>query len=466
MASRPATTVLLLTRSAIVRADFGRGAQPKSLGLWTQPRPEVSDLPTLVEVALGLGPAPGKNVWILTTDVWTQALVLTGGQGLNNRLGDEELAAALNFEAESLSGQSAFESVAAFRRLPRGAGYWVTQVRSADLAQIDEAVCRVGGRLAGIGHPAGLPRALASAGRADAPWERVELWPDAVIGLHGDGQGNLHVHVQNTDPSIGRWQNEWNAWRESRGSALRHEILAGPGVVAPLDSAATVIRLDDEAALLSWSTAWVHEARATPAAPMVRPQRRPMSSGQRTLAALALGVLVALGCIGHFQWMDRGVMEMQEKTKQALAPGTKLEEYRKEAKTLEAKIAELKTEQGKLEYGLRALTLQRQRLADFLTQLSAQQTEDLVVEKIDLNVGEPSLHGLCLRPDQADQFATGLGQALSDSGWEVHAATKKARGVAADGGPWTFEIHFRRAGASAAESPGMAQFPGKRDRSK
>ena len=56
------------------RTDLSRGPRVSLQGVWKQPRPDLPDVASLVEAALHLGPRPARKVYVLTTDLWTQAL--------------------------------------------------------------------------------------------------------------------------------------------------------------------------------------------------------------------------------------------------------------------------------------------------------------------------------------------------------------------------------------------------------
>src|SRR6266436_3172625 len=109
MSKSAAITILLITREGLVRGDLSGGPQVTLQGVWKQPRPDVPDLAALVEAALHLGPRPARKVLVLTSDLWTQTLELPLHKSADVNAGD--LARALNFEAETLSGLSAFEAV-------------------------------------------------------------------------------------------------------------------------------------------------------------------------------------------------------------------------------------------------------------------------------------------------------------------------------------------------------------------
>src|SRR5262245_30083863 len=130
--ARPTTTLVYVSRRVVARADF-HGVSPD--GLWVRPRPEAPDLPSAVELALTLGPAVGRRVWVLAADLWTQTLGLPMGKVAG--MGGPELAAALNFEAETHSGVSALEASAGIATQPpltgrREAQFWITQVTNTD----------------------------------------------------------------------------------------------------------------------------------------------------------------------------------------------------------------------------------------------------------------------------------------------------------------------------------------------
>ena len=80
MARRAATTIVLVTRQDLVRADFASGPNPALLELVVQPRPDLPDLAALVETALVLGPKAARQVWVLSSDLWTQTLALPAGR--------------------------------------------------------------------------------------------------------------------------------------------------------------------------------------------------------------------------------------------------------------------------------------------------------------------------------------------------------------------------------------------------
>ena len=124
--------------------------------------PAVDDFPSLVEAALRLSKRRPGRVWVLATEVWTQTLPLAAESVAG--LGPAELARALGFEAEPFSGINGLEAASACVELPGKKGqrtFWLAVLPTGQLDQVDYVVRARGGRLAGVGHPGGLPRRMA-----------------------------------------------------------------------------------------------------------------------------------------------------------------------------------------------------------------------------------------------------------------------------------------------------------------
>jgi len=449
--SRNATTIILLTRNELVRADFSRGGREVS-GLWRQPRPDLPDLTSVVETALLQAPGVGRRVWVLSTDLWTQTLSLPGLKMAG--LTAEQKASALNFEAEGMSGHPAFDSVVGYTTQPaegQEAGFWLVQTPAAPLAQIDDAVQRAGGRLAGVAHPAGLPMPLG--GKSVTTWQRVELWPDALVCLGGNGDGRAEVQVFNFDPQGGRWQGQVDQWRAAHGTPDRFEMLVSADVnfTAPRDDV-PVAQLSDDTALRRWLSAWASRLEEkTVRVPYVKPPPRPLSLAQRKAIAYVLMAIVGILCAGHyFLWLQPRLAAKQADLQAAQKPRKDLDEMQKKTKEMEARRLDI---QKQLD-GYRALATQRHRHAKLLAILGEQRPNDLVIQKIDVAGGELTIHGACLKETMADELAHALVKQSQDLRWEIGQSNKQALRRRADGGPWTFDLTLKELGTeSAATTP-------------
>jgi hypothetical protein len=383
---------------------------------------------------------------VLTTDLWTQTLEIPLQKTVGASAAD--LAAALNFEAEALSGVSAFEGAVGQVPLDRHDGqqrFWIVQARTADLQLIDDLVRKSGSRFMGLAHPGGLPRALSNELEATVAWQRVELWPDAVVALSGVGPGPVSVQVFNTDPPLGRWRRDVTQWEGGRDAVDSREILVGPGVVYADDEAETarVTRLDEGVQQNVWLLA-VRDRLALkhPGWPLVRPAPLPLSAGTRRAVSLGLALLVAAMCYGVQTWMTRAIAAANAERAVLDQPRARLAELQKQTKEAEGKRDAAVKEAADLQRAAVRLAGQRDRLVHLLVCLAEQRTEHLLVQKIDTDSGEPHIYGVCLEPELADQFARQLAEKLGAE-WEVLTPKKQAKKFVASGAPWAFEIPLK-----------------------
>ena len=207
MSKKPDLTILLISSTRIVRGDIRIGS-PAEVELWQQPRPAVSELEILVDAAMRLGPKPGRVTWILSSDIWTHIMNLpvASSSGANR----DQLQKALSFEAETLSGINAFDSIVGLN--PLGAKgvenqFWVIQVLASQRNALEKVVKSFGSRFGGICHPGGLPRVLAEVNRVPKSWQRIEVWAGGIFCIHNDIEKGITVmDVMNVDLRDNRWQ--------------------------------------------------------------------------------------------------------------------------------------------------------------------------------------------------------------------------------------------------------------------
>ena len=323
--------------------------------------------------------------------------------------------------------------------------WWIVQARATDRDAIEDVVRRAGSRLAGITHPGGLPRPVTAEQGSPKPWMRAELWADTVICVQGQAKDNAAVQVFNSAPQLGQWQAEWERRRKIAVAGTGEEVLVDVAVAAPATSdGQAVVRLDDENGLRAWLTAWAAVlAGKTPAVPLVKPPRRPMSVGQRRGLAVAFGLIAAIACASHYMLLDASIKNTQEHLRAANGPGQKLGAMQKQYKDFQAKSEQSKTQKEKLDWQIARFDSQRQRLARLFACFCEHCPEDLFVEKIENHGGEPCVFGMCWEPELADQLANKLSQVLPECGWKVETPKKTTQALVPGGGPCKFEIQFR-----------------------
>ncbi len=457
--ARPTTTLLLITRDRLCRADFvvGRGARLTSFH--ARPRPiEIDSLVSAVD-SLVVSSKLGKRVWVLTSDLWTQTLQMSHGR--TSGISESELAGALAFEAEAMSGVSAFESAVGFRKVAGEAGqqtYWVTQGTQGDVGQIEQIVDRHGGALQGLLHPAGLPlhvaRESGEAKRGGA-WRRVELWPDAVVCASADAGGNggagsfADVRVINADPSSTQWELEVDEWRQGLSLEGHGSVLLGCDLVAQTPAAETVLDLRQDEDASSWLTAWAEHLAGTPTVPTIAPPPKQLTTQSRVVIAACLAAACLVGCMALQMTMIRTNDDLDKRLAALKAPADQIKADKKQTDAARKKARELKTQADALQDKLRAFDdavgTQRTRHAALLEALAAHRPGDLVVDQIEDQQGAVRMTGSCLTPELANQLAEALQAGLADKGWTVTPAAKRANLTASNGGPWSFELTLRPA---------------------
>lgn len=458
MPKRPPYTLLLITPHRLARADMGRGAPPFPLGLHQQPCPLIDDLPTLVETALRQGGPPGRRVWVLSSMVWTQTLQVSAGTTAGVK--PAELQQALRYEAEALSGMNAMDTALGYlpvAAMDSGQSFWITQMLASVREQVAVIIRQAGGTLAGVCHPGGLPQPLADNLPADAPWQRIELWSDTIVGIHTHVPGATQHLILNTPPQRDRWQASIAPWRDRCGSVAHRELLLGAEPFYVPDMAPQ-FTLENEAHLLTWFTAWAHcLVSRQPAVPVVPPPTRQMARQRQVFMAAALGVITLGACVAHFTWLGRQRQERSAALQRLQEPAKALSASQKQATELEKDVTTLRERVQGLQRDVQRLAddlpRQRQRFGRLLELLATQQLDDLLVQAIDQQEGHVVVRGIALQPHLAAQFASALTPALQEYGWRVQPPTQQTATAAESGSPWTFTLLLTEFDSATAPPP-------------
>jgi hypothetical protein len=442
-------TVLLITRDLLVRADFRlRARQPRMTGFWQQRRPAVEDFPALVEAALRLGPKRVARVWVLSSEIWTQILELPSETV--SGMASEEMDRALAFEAEPLSGIGAFDSRVSHVELSAAGGgrrFWLCQVLNGHLEQVQYLIEQSGGRLAGMGHPGGLPRPIDGPAAAEN-WRRIEFWPDAVLWLQAESSRPLDVQVLNADPRSDRWRTEWNSRLDARAERAHAETLRGtawaPGAAADGDR---IVDLHDALQLEAWLAAWAaHLSQERVEIPLVVPRRRPLGAGKLRAAAAVVTLLAAAICVGHYAYMQHRLNRLEEETTALEEPAQQLATAKKEADALQQQVSELEGEIARrrenLDYFQHVMGSQRQRFSRLLSVLAGHGEDGVLIQGVEGDGQEVIVRGICLRPELADRLAMAVDQGVASLGWQVDPPEKEAQTLRSDGGPWKFHLRL------------------------
>jgi hypothetical protein len=461
-----ACSIVLITRERLVRADFASGGSGQVKGLWQRLRPETDNPAELVDSALRLGRKRLGRVIVLSSDAWAQTLRMPADAARG--LADEELARALGFEAEPLSGIAAFDSRVAFTALRSDAQhreFWLVQTPESQLAQIGDVVHAAGGMLVGFGHPAGAAQPRAS--QAGERWQRVELWPGAIVCLRGGDDPSPQVHVINAEPGQRTWQAKVEQWLEAEpGAGDVQWLLPDASVQAPATGNGTTVALAQEESLRQWLAAAAGQLfGSSPGVPLVRPAVRPMSKQKQRAITGALAAAALLGCGGHYFWTERAIADLNAQSLALRGEANNYTALKKQVADLASKRDKAQAEMDKLGQKVTAcdetLAAHQLRWKKLLELLAQHRPEHLVVQKID-SVGEKlSITGQCLGPHPANALASGLGLRLRELGWDVQPARQEAGTALVGGEPWKFELvlHDSDPAAAAPSSSGQPAIP-------
>jgi hypothetical protein len=480
MARRAAHTLVFIGVNRIDRIDFGPGPDFAVLGVKHQAALANEEPEILLESVLVGGARVGKSVWVLWEGA--TAIMLDMSTGVVAGLEKNQLADALSFEAEPLTGLPATESAiggvsqrATKDLLPDTKRYWVTQIPAAVRDKLDEAVTRTGAKLLGIAHPGGLPRAhwgeSVEAERA-IEWRRVEIWEELTFSLHGRPDGTMETRVIRSSPGSEKWASDLPSEGPVSWMGPGPVTRVGPDGRRVTDSLTLLspdgtpletekIELARDKVPIEWLRAWIEELTTTSRrVPVVErftnasPNRKFYIAGG-VLAALALAVCIVDGEVVGYQTAATNTRAMQleelraqmtpidkskqdESETQALAERLKaqladldgqLQQLKQQASDLDKKQAEIAERRNRVLY-LQAI--QRPALAillDAVAKVEDDPQAEVVIKDIRQSADGSSLvlTGLSKHATEANAFAVQLQSRLTLKEWKVGAAQKKLR---------------------------------------
>lgn len=441
-------TLILITRDRLVRADLKSGRSPEIKGLWQRQKPDTNDPATLVETAIRLGKKKPGKVVVLSSDLWIQTLRMP--VDATRGLSDQELSRALAFEAEPLSGITAFDSQVSYVAMPSDGQhreFWIVQSPSSHLEQIDDAVSEAGGVFVGLGHPAGMSRPCIAPGSGER-WQRVELWPGAIVCVRGASGNPPRAHVINADPALRTWQAAVEQWRVGEERAPRTEwLVPDVGVQVPAEPG-DVFSLVPEESLRLWLADWAAVLFGpSPSVPLARPAPRPMSKQRRLAIAAGLALMAGALCYGHYTLAEERIAGLNAQILGIKNQVGKLDALKKQgadlAKKRDKSRDELQTLSKKVDDCTATLSAHRSRWQKLLLLLAENRPQHLMVKKIDGRDERINISGLCLGPHPANALASDLESRLRELGWRVQPARQEAGKALASGDPWKFELSLK-----------------------
>ena len=396
-------------------------------------------LPVLADAAFALGPSRKTAVYLFSTACWMGVVPLSSAKA--STLSAIELAQALGFEAEALSGVSPFDSLLAVTPLAAGSAnerqFWVTQASRAEVVAVEDTLRRRGARLAGFAHPGGLPQPMSAT--ATASWRRTELWGDSAVCVDRGNEGGVQLQVFAAASGHGDRLNEAEAWFAGRGLTGADELLVAPGVPHTPTTRVTD-DLNEEARLVAWLTAWAREMTAkAPGTPLLRPPSRPLSGKRQFALATAWAAGAAVLCFAHWAWLRHDEAALQRDLGIAQTSARRLDAAKARARagdeTLSNATQRLLMDE-KLKRDWETVTRQeRRRHAVLLHALADAGSDDFVLLGLTESAGKMNISILAIRPE-LPHFTERLAAALAPLDWRIGPPHRQAFNIAPDGGPW------------------------------
>lgn len=469
MPSRPDMTVVIRMHGLLLRADVGGAGEPL-VKRWRKDWPDVSPA---VTHALREGGRPGKRVLVLDSEVRLGVVELPSSAVAG--LSDKDLADPAAYEAEAISDLAPGEAVTAVQRrrmADQDDQFLVAQSRRADVTAVAKAVRGAGAKLAGIGHPAGLPEPLGLDGPADATdapgdggWRRVEFWADSVvlaesvagrvglvplgIGPGSDWRRALEPLLRRREPVVqdqtliepGVRVRGGTQWRESTAVSGDARWLAAGDDGGDEDDGVPVWDLADDAAADHFAAVWARRLAAiTSAGEAVTPTLRPPKAPASRWPAVAVGVLaLALAVTAVLYQRDQAthrLAELQAQLQHVQADREALDDQRKlvnqtkaevrqkqQAVTrLEQKFTRLSQEQARRASTGSLVTDRRAALSAMMAALTRSAAEDVVIRSIEHGSPRHEITGMASTPEAASSLARDLSVQLRDH-WRVSPAS-------------------------------------------
>ncbi|MEM6552379.1 MAG: hypothetical protein AAF750_09675 [Planctomycetota bacterium] len=468
MAGRSDMTVVIRTRGLLLRADVV-GRETPRVTRWNKDWPEVAEA---VAYALEEGDKPGKRVWVLDSEVWLGVVDLPAGAVAGQS--DKDLAGPAAFEAEAVSDLSpaaAVTSVQRRRMVDRGDQFLVTQARRTDVTAVAKVVRGAGAKLAGLGHPSGLPAALqvtetegvATGGSSESGWRRVEFWAESVVvaesvggragliplgvGPHGDWRRTLAPVLRAAEP-VAEDQTLVGPSVRVRGGTQWRESTAGEGTArwlaagedpADEDDGVPTWDLAEQASAEAFARGWAeHLAAVEPGAATMSPTLRPPKAQASRVPAVLVGVLAfALAVFAVYYVRDEAAHRLadveaqleivQEERKKISERGDQVEREKASLRAKQRDIAELEsrverlTRDRSVSQVQRVVVDRRESLEAMMASLTRSSSDATMIRSIEHGSPRHEIEGMATSPEAATRLARDLSDQL-DGIWRVSPA--------------------------------------------
>ena len=448
----PSPSILFITSTQAVGYSSAKGGRITVL-----PADAAGDIGLSIEALLAAMPGRQKQVYVLTTEVWSQAVTVESRS--LRRIDKSQIPQMLAYEAETYSGIPASSARTAIHSLEAGpleTTYWVSQIDSVRFAQAADAVAFNGGKLLGVLHPAGLHEPITT-GKGD--WTRLEQWDDASVVVSRQGRSKIERRfLSETEQTI-------DSPAAARDYLNRLDIRTGAFVELLQQSARPALReayasegdinhsvdLSDEHDLRTFLAAWSRALRSPKALPVVVPVRTGASAQTKRTLALAALAAALVGILAHHRltaaYHQSRVTALETQIAELQGPIDAFAAQQKQLGELETDLTETKNQLALLQTRMLRyqgqLGIHRTRMATLLRTLGDSRPRDLMLSGVQSDNGELRVIGRSVRPEAIIEFATTIAKQLEPLNLSVRVPRREALLVTADGGPYEFEYVIR-----------------------
>lgn len=455
MARTKIKTILLLTSTTLARVDLrGTGDRTQVIGVWSRPRQESASIGDLVEAAFRSGGKTHGDIFVLSTSFWTGPVSLA--REITAGLSDEDIAQSIALEAESFSGIPAFDSQIAHSSIsPDAVGnlrWWVTQLDLGELAQIEDTIKKLGGRLAGVGHPAVVP--MTPPAESTTGWRSVQWWGEQTLLARGQRTAISDLQILSAGRQSQRARMELDEFLaegtgesgfgeadhpgDAQGTRLEwidetatpDELLTGLAEFSEVDAT----RVNEEDGLKRWAVAWLssRSGDAVPC-PTVTLPKPPMTKEASIAISVAAGLAAICLCFVHYSFVGGQVSNIREDVAAMSAAVEHVDLETKRLATLQKKtketreaVEERRSANAELASRLdRAETLmqrQQDRWVALVDALSKSGDPDSWIRELSGEDGAAVVHGFATDNEAVQRFTSRLERHIDGNGWHVQPA--------------------------------------------
>lgn len=438
MSKRSECSIFLISESETVRADFGGKNAQRIIHFARAPRSSTDSIAEAMGQLLDQRKL-GRRCFVFETSIWCQ--IVTVPQRSIEDILPNELQNALKFEVETLSGVDADNSALGIAKLanedPAQASFWINVVNSEQFESVSEVAKSRGAKWVCLAHPAGFVADAIGSGRKS---HTIEFWDNVAVLLH-------HKTPVNIIGRTGLWREQLHL--DSETDLTPYLILSqsmeatGEGLEStPVNS------LDDEEHLKSWLQCAARRGLSDSANsfPLVKTFEQVVTSSAPSITfyRVIAAAIVALFCVWHWNWLESNrkrteleILELERPAIEKRSSDQQLAKILEQRSSLEQAANETQLKIKKIEF---LLEFQSGRLGKLLDELKTLRTDDLVINKIELDEQGIVVSGLSLRSNSAPEFAKKLTTVVQPLGWDVDPATQTGKNQLKDGGPYEFSI--------------------------